>query len=396
MRARTGFVVAVMALVIPTAACRNGNELDGVGAPREAPTTTSSTTTVAPTTTSTTTSTVAPTTAAPVTTTAPPTTAKPKPALPATTAAPPPATAAPAGPRPAPGIPGSLGSCSLFPRSNYWYADVSTLPVHALSANYVNSVGAGKKMHADFGSGAWDGGPIGIPFTLVPAGQPGANIAFEYGDESEPGPYPIPADAPIEGGPNSDGDRHILVVEDTTCRLYEVFAAYPDGGGGWNAGSGAVWDLSSNALRPDGWTSADAAGLPILPGLVRYDEVAAGRIDHAIRITVPKTQKAYVWPARHRASSSTDPNLPPMGTWFRLRADFDISGFPAEAQVILQALKTHGGIVADNGSAWYISGAPDERWDNDALHTLGQVPGSAFEAVDASSMMVDPNSGEAR
>jgi hypothetical protein len=265
-----------------------------------------------------------------------------------------------------------------------------------MSANYVNSVGAAKKMHADFGSGEWDGGPIGIPYTVVPSGQPGVNITFDYADESEPGPYPIPADAPIEGGPSSDGDRHVLVVEDGSCRLYEVFAAYPDGAGGWTAGSGAVWDLGSNAFRPDGWTSADAAGMPILPGLVRYDEVAAGHIDHAIRMTVPKTQKAYVWPARHRASSNTDPNLPPMGTWFRLRADFDISGFPAEAQVILQALKTHGAIVADNGSSWYISGAPDERWNNDALHTLGRVPGSAFEAVDVSSIIVDPNSGEAR
>jgi hypothetical protein len=293
-------------------------------------------------------------------------------------------------------VPGSIGSCSLFPRSSYWYADVSTLPVHAMSANYVNSVGPAKKVHADFGSGEWDGGPIGIPFTLAPAGTPGAPISFDYGDESEPGPYPIPTDAPIEGGPNSDGDRHVLVVDESSCLLYEVFAAYPDGGGGWTAGSGAVWDLGSNAFRPDGWTSADAAGMPILPGLVRYDEVAAGHIDHAIRMTVPKTQKAYVWPARHRASSSTDANLPPMGTWFRLRADFDTSGFPAEAQVVLQALKTHGAIVADNGSSWYLSGAPDDRWDNDALATLGRVPGSAFEAVDVSSMIVDPSSGEAR
>jgi hypothetical protein len=393
MRARIGFVM--VALVVSAAACRDGGELDGIGAARKATTTTTSTTT-STTTTSTTTTNAPPTTPAPATTAAPVTTAKPNSAT--TIAAPPPPpppTAAP-GPRPAPGNPSAVGSCSLFPGSNYWYADVSTLPVHPLSANYVTSVGAAKKMHADFGSGEWDGGPIGIPYTVVPAGQPGVNITFEYGDESEPGPYPIPADVPIEGGPASEGDRHILVVEDGTCRLYEVFAAYPDGGGGWTAGSGAVWDLGSNGFRPDGWTSADAAGLPILPGLVRYDEVAAGRIDHAIRMTVPKTQKAYVWPARHRASSNTDPNLPPMGTWFRLRADFDISGFPPEARVVLQALKTHGAIVADNGSAWYISGAPDERWNNDALATLGRVPGSAFEAVDASSMMVDPNSGEAR
>jgi hypothetical protein len=391
MRVRTG--LAVVALIAATAACRDGNELDGLGAPRVKPTTTSTSTTSTTTSTTTTSTTVAPTTAAPAPTAAPPPPV-PKPTT-APAPAPPPPTAAP-GPRPAPGVPGSIGSCSLFPRSSYWYADVSTLPVHPMSAAYVNSVGAAKKVHADFGSGLWDGGPIGIPFVLAAQGQPGVNISFEYADESDPGPYPIPADAPIEGGPASDGDRHILVVEDGTCRLFEVFAAYPDGFGGWTAGSGAVWDLNSNAMRPAGWTSADAAGLPILPGLVRYDEVAAGRIDHAIRITVPKTQKAYVWPASHRASSSTDPNLPPMGTWFRLRADFDISGFPAEAQVVLQALKTHGGIVADNGSSWYLSGAPDERWNNDALATLGRVPGSAFEAVDVSSIMVSPSSGEAR
>jgi hypothetical protein len=384
-----------MALVVSTAACRDGDAFGDLSAPRVAP---ASTTTA---TTSTTSSTTTTTTAAPATTAAPTTaapagTVAPKPPAPPTTEAPAPPAAPPAGPRPAPGVPGSIGPCSLFPRSSYWYADVSTLPVHGLSANYVNSVGAGKKMHADFGSGEWDGGPIGIPFTLAPAGTPGAGITFDYADESEPGPYPIPSDAPIEGGPASGGDRHILVVEESSCRLYEVFAAYPDGAGGWTAGSGAVWDLGSNAMRPDGWTSADAAGLPILPGLVRYDEVAAGRIDHAIRMTVPKTQKAYVWPARHRASNNADPNLPPMGTWFRLRADVDISAFPAEAQVILQALKTHGAIVADNGSAWYISGAPDDRWNNDALATLGRVPGSAFEAIDASSIMVDPDSGEAR
>jgi hypothetical protein len=229
----------------------------------------------------------------------------------------------------------------------------------------------------------------------VPAEQPGVPISFEYASESEPGPYPIPSDPPIEGGAASDGDRHVLVVQSGSCRLYEVYAAYPDGAGGWRAGSGAVWDLNSNALRPDGWTSADAAGLPILPGLVRYDEVAAGRIDHAIRITVPRTHNSYVWPARHRAGGG-DTSAPPMGTWFRLRADYDISGFPREAQVILQALKTHGAIVADNGSAWYISGAPDPRWDNGALRALKNVRGDAFEVVDTSSIMVNPSSGEAR
>jgi hypothetical protein len=258
---------------------------------------------------------------------------------------------------------------------------------------YVASIGATAGLKADFGSGLWNGGPIGIPFVTVGAGQPPVGITFDYADESDPGPYPIPANSPIEGGPAADGDRHVLVVDTSACRLYETFATYPNNDGTWHAGSGAVFDLRSNALRPNGWTSADAAGLPILPGLVRYDEVAAGVINHAIRITVPRTQKAYVWPARHYASSRTDANLPPMGLWLRLRADFDISGFAPPAQVILTALKKFGAIVADNGSAWYMSGAPDERWNNDVLHTLGAVPGSAFEAVDTSSLMADPNSG---
>jgi hypothetical protein len=306
-----------------------------------------------------------------------------------------PTTAPPAGPRPANGTPTALGNCTLFPRSSYWYANVSTLPVHTSSASYITSIGATAGLKADFGSGLWDGGPIGIPYVVVPAGQPKVPVSFDYADESEPGPYPIPADAPIEGGAQSDGDRHILVVDQTDCTLYETWSTYPDGAG-WKAGSGAVFDLSSNALRPDGWTSADAAGLPILPGLVRYDEIAAGHIDHAIRITVPRTQKLHVWPARHDASSRTDPNLPPMGLWLRLRADFDTSGFPREAQIILEALKQHGAIVADNGSAWYMSGAPDERWNNDALATLRRVPGSAFEAIDATSLIANPNSGQVR
>jgi hypothetical protein len=221
-------------------------------------------------------------------------------------------------------------------------------------------------------------------------------ISFYYPDESDPGPYPIPPDPLIEGGPDGDGDRHILVLDPDNCILYEVFDAWPDGGGGWEAGSGAIFDLNSNALRPAGWTSADAAGLPIFPGLVLYDEVDSGEITHAIRFTADATQKAYLWPARHYASSITDPDYPPMGLRLRLKAGFDISGFSPEVQVILQAMKTYGIILADNGSSWYISGAPDERWDNDTLvGELAQVPGSAFEAVDVSSLMVDPNSGQA-
>ena len=283
-------------------------------------------------------------------------------------------------------------TCTLFPADSHWYADVSSLPVHPRSDAWVATVGNGA-LKADFGSGLWNGGPIGIPFVEVDAATPRSTVDFDYADESDPGPYPVPADPPIEGGPASSGDRHILMFETDECRLYELYAAYPGGAGHWTAGSGAIYDLTSNALRPSGWTSADAAGLPILPGLVRYDEVAAGQIDHAIRFTVPVTQRAFVWPARHQAGSTNSLDAPPMGAWFRLRAEVDISGFPAADQVILQALKTHGMILADNGSPWYLSGVPDERWDNDVLALLGQIRGSDFEAVDTSSLIVDPDSG---
>jgi hypothetical protein len=263
---------------------------------------------------------------------------------------------------------------------------VSTLPVHGSSDAYVARIGANAEVHPDFLRGLWEGGPIGMPYAVVGADQPLVPISFHYANESDPGPYPIPPDVPIEEGAHSNGDRHILIVQEGTCLLHEVFDARPDGAGGWTGGSGAVWDLNSTGMRPMGWTSADAAGMPILPGLVRYEEVAAGNIPHAIRMTVPNTQSAYVWPASHIAGSGGDPSLPPMGTWFRLRADFDISGFPPQAQVVLQALKTHGAIVADNGPAWMLAGAPDDRWDNGDLLSLHQVPGSAFEAVDTSSI----------
>jgi hypothetical protein len=295
---------------------------------------------------------------------------------------------------PARPVPGT--ACPLFPADSHWHADVSRLPVHPRSAAYVQSIGRSATLKADFGSGLWDGGPIGIPYVTVDGDQRRVPVSFAYGDESDPGPYPIPATAPIEGGPDSDGDRHVLVVDRDACRLHELFAAYPNGDGSWRAGSGATYDLRSNALRPAGWTSADAAGLPILPGLVRYDEVAAGRIDHAIRVTVPRSQRAYLWPARHFASTSTDPSLPPMGLRLRLEADVDLAGFSPQARVILQALKTYGMIVADNGSPWFISGVPDERWDNDVLQTLRRLDGADFEAVDASGLMVSRDSGRAR
>jgi hypothetical protein len=291
----------------------------------------------------------------------------------------------------------NLGGCSLFPANNAWNATVNTLPLDARSNAYVSSIGAGTGLHPDFGAGLYQGAPIGIPFVVVPASQPGVSVSFEYADESDLLPYPVPRDAPIEGGVNASGDRHVLVVRQGECKLYELFSAYPNADGSWKAGSGAVWDLNSNALRPEGWTSADAAGLPVLPGLVRYDEVLSGRIAHAIRFTAPRTRKAYVWPARHAASSSNDLSLPPMGQRFRLRASFDTSGFSRDTRVMLEAMKTYGLILADNGSSWYISGAPDDRWDNDALvREFGRVKGSDFEAVDASGLMVSQSSGEAR
>ena len=287
----------------------------------------------------------------------------------------------------------AIGGCSMFPADSWWHADISQLPVDPASSTYVASMGATKGMHADFGSGTWDGGPIGIPYIVV-SGQPGVAVTFDYDDESDhpASGYPIPPNPPIEGGPSSTGDRHVLVVDASSCTLYELYAAYPTGGGSWHAGSGAVWSLSSNDLRPAGWTSAEAAGLPILPGLVTYDEVAAGRIDHAIRVTANATANRFVWPARHQAGSANGA-LPPMGERFRLKADVDISSFPRADQVILQAMKTYGLVVADNGSSWYVSGAPDERWDNDVLHALGQIAGADFEAVDMSSLQLAPDSG---
>jgi hypothetical protein len=290
----------------------------------------------------------------------------------------------------------TLAGCSVFPADNVWNARVDHLPVDPHSADYVATVGNTTGLHPDFGSGTWDGGPIGMPYVVVPGNQPLVAVSFEYADESDPGPYPIPADAPIEGGAASSGDRHILVVDRDRCRLYELFDAHPQADGSWRAGSGAVFDLGSNSLRPATWTSADAAGLPILPGLVRYDEVAAGAVRHAIRFTASRTRRAFVWPARHFASSSTDPARPPMGQRFRLKSSFDVSRFPVRVQVILNAFKRYGLILADNGSAWYISGTPDGRWDNDELHVLNQVHGSDFEAVDVSSLMVDPDSGRVR
>ena len=296
--------------------------------------------------------------------------------------------ASPGHARPVPGAP----SCPMTPADSFWHADVSALPVHAQSSTWVGSVGTAAGLKADFGSGMWNGGPIGIPYTTVAGTQPRVPVSFDYAEESDAGPYPIPANAPIEGGSASSGDRHVLVVDRDACRLWELYSAYPQNGGtSWSAGSGATWDLRSNAMRPLGWTSGDAAGLPILPGLVRYDEVAAGVIDHAIRFTAPRTAGAYVWPASHKAQTGGASD-PPMGAFFRLKAGFDISGFSAQNQVILRALKKHGMVLADNGSSWFMSGVPDPGWNDDDLNRLRSVPGSAFEAIDVSSLKVSSTS----
>ncbi len=297
-------------------------------------------------------------------------------------------------PKEAPRAGAGLSGCPLFPADNTWNTPIDQCPVHPDSAQYVNSIGAGSYVHADFGSGTWDGGPIGIPYVAVGGDQEKVEVSFYYDDESDPGPYPIPADAPIEGGSGSDGDRHVLVLDRDNCILYELYDAHPQQDGSWTAGSGAVYNLDSHKLRPAGWTSADAAGLPILPGLVRYDEVARGVIEHAVRFTAPQTQRKYVWPARHYASSLTGSQYPPMGQYFRLKAGYDISGFSRDVRVILTALKKYGMILADNGSSWFISGVPDERWDNDILRELHRVKGSDFEAVDVSALKVNPDSGQ--
>jgi hypothetical protein len=276
-------------------------------------------------------------------------------------------------------------ACAVFPATNAWNERVDTLPVAANSSQLIASIGADAGLHPDFGSGLYDGRPIGIPFDVVTKRTPRSRVSFDYADESDRVRYPIPASVHIEGGRSSDGDRHALLLDRDACKLYELYALHPRPGG-WHAGSGAVWNLRSNALRPAGWTSADAAGLPIFPGLARYDEVARGVIDHALRFTAPRTRRAYVYPARHFASSSDDPALPPMGLRVRLKASIDISGFPRQARVVLQALKTYGMILADNGSSWYVSGAPSPKWSNDDLHSLGRITGSMLEVVDTTSL----------
>jgi hypothetical protein len=280
----------------------------------------------------------------------------------------------------------SLNGFRPFPTTDPWNQDISASPVDPNSGAIIGFIGPSIGLHPDFGGGLYAGSSIGIPYTVVNGSQSLVNINFTaYGDESDPGPMPVPANAAIEGFPNpGTGDRHVLVLDNSNCFLYELYNSSSNTDGTWNADSAAVWDLQNGEQRPWTWTSADAAGLPIFPGLIRYDEVASGSIQHAIRFTLPQSRAAIVPPASHWAANSTSQFAPPMGMRLRLKASYDISQFSSNVQIILKALKRYGMIMADNGSAMYFSGAPDDRWDNNDLHNLSQVPASAFEVVQMS------------
>jgi hypothetical protein len=289
----------------------------------------------------------------------------------------------------------TIGGCPVFPANNIWNRDISNLPVRPNSANYIATIGGSSASLLLVSlANSQSSDASGFPFVVVNNSQPLVKIVYtEYGSESDPGPIPIPPDAPIENSP----DRHILVVNKDTCKLYELFKAYPQQDGSWQAGGGAIYDLSSNALRPLNWAPVDGAGLPILPGLVRYDEIAAGAIRHALRLVVRATGKNFWWPARASASSDPNPNLPGFGLRLRLKASVDISGFSATDRIILAALKHYGAFIADNGpNSLELSGAPDKRWNNDNLHALSNIPASDFEVVDESSLQISQDSGQAR
>ncbi|MCC6489563.1 MAG: hypothetical protein IT364_18845 [Candidatus Hydrogenedentes bacterium] len=288
------------------------------------------------------------------------------------------------------GVNADLHGAQVFPVDNPWNTRVDNLPVDPHSDTIINSIGRWDHFHPDFGAN-WDGGPFGIPYIVVDGDTAGVDVVFDYEDESDPGPDPITEDTPIEGGDDSDGDRHMIMIDRDNWILYELYCVYPPerAGQDYAAGSGAIFDLTSNALRPEGWTSADAAGLPIFPGLVRYDEVfGRGEINHALRFTVSRTRRAYIYPATHYASSDSSASLPPMGMRVRLKADFDISDFSESNQVILRAMKKYGMLLADNGSDWYVSGAPDARWDDDDLSELKSLVGDDFEVVQMGSAVV--------
>jgi hypothetical protein len=292
-------------------------------------------------------------------------------------------------------LPGAT-SCPMFPPDNVWNTPITNLPVNVHSSEWLASMNASSTdLHPDFGPSGDPTNPYGMPYTVVSPGHAYVNVSFQYAQESDPGPYPFGPDTPIEGGQNASGDRHALMVDPSSCTLYELYDARYNSAGS-TAGSGAIWNLRSNALRPTGWTSADAAGLPILPGLVRYDEILSGSITHAIRMTAQTTDTSYLWPARHEAGARSDPSLPPMGARFRLSSSFDISGFSPQAQVVLRAMQRYGLILADNGSNWYFGGSADSSWPLALVDELKRIPASAFEAVDESSLMVSPDSGQAK
>ena len=283
-----------------------------------------------------------------------------------------------------------IGNCPVFPKDNVWNTPVDKLQKDPRGEAYIDAIGPQHKVHMDFGSRLI----YGLPYTEIPAGTPPTSVEFDYHDESDLGDYPIPADVPIEGGPRAGGDRHVIMLDLERCMLYEMFDAHPQADGTWKAGSGIKMDLTSNALRPDGHGSADAAGLPIFPGLVRYDEVMSGEINHALRFTIPHTQGAYIWPARHKASPDKNLNVAPMGVRFRLRSDFDISKFSKSNQVILTALKRYGMLLADNGGPMFISGVSDKRWDDRDLRKLSAVAAEDFEVVDESHLQMSPDSAQ--
>ena len=289
-------------------------------------------------------------------------------------------------------LPGT--SCTAFPADNIWHADISAAPVNPMSAQWLSNMQAStRKLHPDFGPSGDPNNPYGIPITVVTAAHAVVPVAFDYASESDQVKYPLGSDTKIEGGANSGGDMHALIVNATTCELYETWDTRQLSNGTWAAGSGAVWNLASDALRPAGWTSADAAGLPIMPGLLRYDEVLSGNVDHAIRFTTNITSTAYVWPARHEAGSTSSSAYPPMGAWFRLRANYPTAGLLPATVTIIRAMQHHGLILADNGSPWFFQGTADDNWPNTVLDQLKQIPASSFQAIDVSYLQQSANSG---